>query len=429
MTIEEVLREASALVTPGPELAKEAREISTRFTEYVESLLLRLGIEGEVKPLGSSARDTWLPENADVDIFIILPRRYERGLIDALVEKIKAEMLRDGIVAETRYAEHPYVVVREGRWEVDVVPCFQISPGERPLTAADRSPLHHAYLSARLDERLRLEVRLLKRFLKTIGVYGAEVKVEGFSGYLAELLTVHFGSFISVLKNAATWRPYRTVIDPAGHYGDPRELRRKFKSPLVVVDPVDPNRNVAAAVSLTSFSTFVLAARRFLKSPSLSYFVPRRSDSYVPVPALVIKFEYPHKSPDVVWGMFKRYARALANKLEECGFKVMRVGVDSDERTYVDVALLLESPRLPEFELHRGPPAYSESADKFVEKYLGQDVVGPFVEGTRVYVIRRRRVQDAEMCIKKALKELGLSPTEIKLGVYPPLSGGNPWIT
>ncbi|MGC9170526.1 MAG: CCA tRNA nucleotidyltransferase [Thermoproteus sp.] len=429
MAVEEVLREAAGLVTPPRELEDKVRRISEQFREYVGGLLSRLGVEGSVELVGSSARGTWLPDGIDVDVFVVLPRKYPKGFLDELVGRLRAEMEKDGVSVETRYAEHPYLVAHSEGVEVDVVPCFEMRPGEPVLTAADRSPLHHKYLLSRLDDKLKLDVRLLKRFMKTVGVYGAEVKVEGFSGYLTELLVAHYGSFLSVLEAAARWRPYKTVVDPEGYYQDPRKAVRKFRSPLVVVDPVDPNRNVAAAVSTTSMATFVLAARRFLQRPSISYFSPQAAGEALPVPAVVLRFSYPQKPPDVVWGMFKRYARALANKLDECGFKVLRFGVDSDERTFVDVAFLVESTALPEYELHEGPPVFSEAADKFVEKYAGSDVVGPFVAESRIYVIRRRKIREIGECLDKALKELGLRPQEIKKGTYPPLSSKNPWIS
>src|SRR5437870_13842760 len=43
---------------------------------------------------------------------------------------------------------------------------------------------------------------------------------------------------------------------------------------LVVIDPVDPNRNLAAAVRSDKLWSFVAAGRQFLRSPGLWYFFP-----------------------------------------------------------------------------------------------------------------------------------------------------------
>src|SRR2546428_7726581 len=50
---------------------------------------------------------------------------------------------------------------------------------------------------------------------------------------------------------------------------------RAFSEPLVVVDPVDGNRNVASAVSAEQLATFVHAAREYLAKPSDRFFFPR----------------------------------------------------------------------------------------------------------------------------------------------------------
>jgi tRNA adenylyltransferase (EC 2.7.7.25) len=64
-----------------------------------------------------------------------------------------------------------------------------------------------------------------------------------------------------------------------------------------------------------------------------------------------------------------------------------------------------------------------------VEKYAGSDVVGPFVVGSRLYVIRRRKFREIEECLEKILGELGLKPQEVRRGTYQPLSSKNLWIS
>ena len=41
--------------------------------------------------------------------------------------------------------------------------------------------------------------------------HGSEFKVGGFAGYLCELLIIHYGTFLNVLKYAADeWKPWAT---------------------------------------------------------------------------------------------------------------------------------------------------------------------------------------------------------------------------
>lgn len=418
MTLEEVLKEAARLVTPSEEEERNVKEISQSVKELVSQIVREEGVNAEVEVYGSSARGTWLPGQRDIDVFVVMLDR-ERSPED-VVRLLTRRFSELGLNWTLRYAQHPYVTLQVRSYEVDIVPCYKIQPGERPVTAADRSPLHHKFLVERLKPEQALEVRLLKRFLQTIGVYGAEVKVEGFSGYLSELLVAYYGSFINVLKAATSWRPYRTYIS---FY----ESNAKFKAPLIVLDPVDPNRNAAAAVSLTSMSIFILAARRFLKRPSLSYFRQEQGDLVEGVNRVEVVYPYPNEPPDVVWGRFKRLGRALASWLRECGFRVMRWGVESDERTYVSLIYVVEQTQLPPYVIHRGPPVYDEAVDKFIEKYLGSDVVGPFVQGTRVYVIKRRRYTEITECISARLGKGGYN---IRVNLYSgELIRKNPWIT
>ncbi len=68
-----------------------------------------------------------------------------------------------------------------------------------------------------LSLKMRGEVRLLKKFMKGIGVYGAEIKTGGFSGYLCELFVLHYGSFVKTLEAFARHKQ-RIVVDIEGHY-------------------------------------------------------------------------------------------------------------------------------------------------------------------------------------------------------------------
>ena len=83
------------------------------------------------------------------------------------------------------YAEHPYVSGKIGKFSLDIVPCYGIENCEKIISAVDRTPLHNEFLVlSNSKKNLSNDVRLLKKFLKGISVYGSDLKTAGFSGYL-----------------------------------------------------------------------------------------------------------------------------------------------------------------------------------------------------------------------------------------------------
>lgn len=405
--VEDVVEEALRLVKPSQEEVNAVNEVAKAITEMLSGEVRSLGLEGEVTLQGSIAHNTWLPGDRDIDVFIILPRneRYiDMVKSGELIRELANVLSRRGINWVMNYAQHPYLTLAYNGFNVDVVPCIRMSMGEKPITAADRSPLHTLYLRDRL-RGLEDDVRLLKLMMKRIGVYGAEVKVQGFSGYLAELLTIAYGGFLNVVKAASGWVPFRVRISLTAHGGV------RFNAPLVVIDPIDPNRNVAAAVSLDSMATFIAASRRLLKYPSMVFFrdvapVPRPS---VTAPTLVIYGDYPRGYvEDIVWGQLRSIASSIWNIVKRDGFKPVDIGLYTPQDRYVVIMITVEEAELPPLEEHVGPPVWTEESDVFISKYIDSgDVIGPFIRGGRWVVIRARRVRSIKDSVLRGLKAVG----------------------
>jgi tRNA nucleotidyltransferase (CCA-adding enzyme) len=214
---------------------------------------------------GSVAKGTWLKGDPDVDVFMRLPASVPRDAMGEISLKV-ARKATAGARRVERFAEHPYLDAFIDGTRVNVVPCYMTTPSEW-LSATDRTPYHTDYINSHFTDATRNEVRLLKRFMKGIGVYGAEIKIGGFSGYLCELLVLHFGSFSNVLE-AFAHHVQRRAIDIEGFYADrQRELDLLFPEPLVIVDPVDKARNVASAVQPQKLWLFAAASRAFPQRP------------------------------------------------------------------------------------------------------------------------------------------------------------------
>ncbi|MBS7620435.1 CCA tRNA nucleotidyltransferase, partial [Candidatus Bathyarchaeota archaeon] len=255
----------------------EIIEVERFCTKIIKELSKRLeeeGIATKVETHGSVARGTWISGDKDVDLFIILDPSLDGTYLHKTLDVVKGYL---GTGWTESYAEHPYIRAKKEGFDVEFIPCFNFDPSRSIISSTDRTPLHTQYVNHNLKTVQRDEVRLLKQFMRGVGVYGAEVKIGGFSGYLCELLIIKFESFESTLKAASSWKHSEAInlIDDS----NPSKPLKKFKDPLIVPDPVDPKRNVASAVSERSMWTFVAAARSFLKNPHEKYFYPEKVEA------------------------------------------------------------------------------------------------------------------------------------------------------
>ncbi|MEM2822988.1 MAG: CCA tRNA nucleotidyltransferase [Thermofilaceae archaeon] len=432
---EAVLAEVLRRVTPSPEERERVGAVVENVVEGLRKAVAELALRAEVEVEGSYAKDTWLSGDVDVDVFLLfdtgvsLEELRAGGLAAA---RMAAQLV--GARCVERFASHPYLTLLLDACSIDVVPAYRVPSPLQIRSPVDRTPFHTSYVKRRLDEKpeLRKDVRILKRFAKGTGVYGAEVKVEGFSGYLLELLVIHYGSFPDFIRSAARWKPYKVIIDIEGHYPNKRSILERFKDPLVVIDPVDPDRNVASPVSLESLSRFIAAARAFLRKPSIHFFYPvtpepRQLEALLEGRAVAaVKLRVPTLPEDILWGQVKRALRALQSGLERFGFPVIGASAWAEGG---EVVLLfeLETLELPPLERHEGPPVYSDHDERFISAYAaGRCVAGPYIEGDRWVVIRPRKVRNAREALTKLLStyNIGEHLTECAKSGFQILTGG-----
>ncbi|MDW8035895.1 MAG: CCA tRNA nucleotidyltransferase [Candidatus Korarchaeum sp.] len=419
--IKEVLERARLIVSPSDEerllLERTLEEVLERVSESVRKLRL----DAQVVPVGSAVRDTWLPHNHELDVFVLFPKEVGgKELLGSLILEIAEESFGD---YEQNYAEHPYVKVKYNGFEVDLVPAYRISPGEKALSAVDRTPLHNSYVRSKLKSPI--DARLLKAFLKSIDAYGAEERVGGFSGYLCELLIINYGDFLSLMESAANWGS-RVYIDIEGHLNEEYALAA-FNGPLVVIDPVDPRRNAAAALTDTQFNRFKVAAKSFLKDPDLYFFSRGLEESSKRCTFHQLERELSERrtrlimihlenledlSRELLWSQAKRLARLLYDELERNGFDPIWVSGWTDERSFILVAAELLNLTLPTLEKKQGPPVGSNEEMNFLRIYVNsrESFGGPFIEGDRWYVYRRRRYSEATVLINDVLNSGKMPP-------------------
>jgi len=425
--LEEVCAEVLKRVTPTASEREHVLSLAENLVEKVREEAKKKGVEAEVRVEGSVAKNTWLRDCPEIDVFIRVPTTMPREAFGTVCLEI-AKRATEGYRQIERFAEHPYLeaVTDDGVW-VNVVPCYRVKRGEW-ISATDRTPFHTDYVKPLLDEQKGGEARLLKRFMKGIGVYGAEIKVGGFSGYLCELLVLNYGSFTKVLRAAADWKE-KTVIDYEGHYERKDDAKKFFEEPFIMVDPVDKRRNVAAAVRKEKLDEFIAASRAFLKTPDLKFFYPPQTEALKPKElvnkintrgsAIVfISFEACPAVPDILWGQLYKSQRALRKLIQKNDFTVLRDGVWSNEKNLNIFVFEVENRFLPNMKQHIGPPLSKRiSCEKFLQKHAGAEstVSGPRIEQGHWVVDVQRRYTDV---VKLLNEKLGNSGANVGLAEF-----------
>ncbi len=402
-----------ARVEPKEMERKKTLALAKSVSEQLVAILRSQGIEAEVNVEGSVAKDTWLASERDIDIFVLLPPTGQKEVFLRVIDLAK----RLGRKWRMQYADHPYLQLRVEGHQIEIIPAFKVSSASELASAVDRTPFHTRHVRENLDERKRRDVRLLKSFMKGIGCYGAEFRTQGFSGYLCELLVINYGNFPVVVEAAKGWRQ-GAVIDVGRKYPNEAEPKALFENqPLIVIDSVDQNRNVAAAVSLQNFATFVQACRDFSRSPDIRFFFPKRVKLLSPAEfrqmlkrrgtkLYCMLLQHPDIPEDVIYPQLSKTERSLIAKLVQTGFEVMRSDVWAD-RNNAAVLLELASSRLPNMQ-NRPGPVVSIDTNVFISEHVDSKrrVAGPFVDqvGRVVFEITRSEVE-ASKNLRLAISE------------------------
>jgi tRNA nucleotidyltransferase (CCA-adding enzyme) len=408
--VDAVLAQVRERVTPDAAERAALADVVETVVERAEAAVADLPVDADVVQVGSTARDTWLPGDRDVDVFVCFPTDVPRADLEDYGLQVGHAVLPEG---HEEFAEHPYVTGSVDGFDVDLVPCYDVDAATEIKSAVDRTPFHTRYLRARLDEDTATEVRVLKQFLTAVGCYGSDLRTRGFSGYLTELLVLEFGSARAVLEAAADWSP-PVRLDPADH-GE-----AEFDAPVVVVDPTDPERNVAAVLSAAVLASVQHYARDLLSDPRLDLFERREPDPLTPAEVraaidrrgttpVAVRFDAPDVVDDQLWPQLAKSRTGVAAELDRRGFDVLR------SRAFAaDTAALLFELSVatrPRVERHEGPPvAVRDHAERFFDTYADDaSVYGPFVADGRYVVERERAVRSAvEFLESDRLFDVGL---------------------
>jgi len=402
----QVLDQARKITIPTKQEEEKMKTLSDFLLKLVKDEATKHAEVVSVELGGSYAKGTWLRGQMDLDIFVKMKKETDEKTFEEIGKKIGFSSMKK-FKPYVRYSEHPYVEAEVKGVRVNVVPSYDVEHGNWK-SAADRSSFHTRFILETFDQTKKNEVRLLKKFLKGMDIYGAEIAKEGFGGYVAEVLVHHYGSFANVLEAAANFTSGQIIGNPT----------KKFETDLILIDPIDSNRNLGTAISTQNIGRFMLSARAFLKKPSLVFFtgtklIPNAKNLKN---TIIVKFNYKLRSPDIIWGQAKRGATALSGQLELAGFQVLRKSVITDEKSEAAMLFLLRSPVIEKFMVKNGPQIYRRSdSDNFIAAN-SKNMLTWIDDDGKILSMKEREFYDAKKFLQFLLKK-NLSKSGIPSGI------------
>ncbi|MFH1134379.1 MAG: nucleotidyltransferase domain-containing protein [Nanoarchaeota archaeon] len=303
------------------EIADELRpdsqpEAVEAFIKDVNSRLRRCRFAAKAVAGGSLEKGTFIKGDFDVDIFVIFAKSYAKKNLSDLLERAIKPLKPVRLHGSRDY----FQVKRELCYEV--VPVLAIKNAKEAANLTDVSPLHARWVKAKIKAKPRLadEIRLAKKFCKAQLCYGAESFIGGLSGHVLDILVIHYSSFPRFIAAAAKWKQGQVIDSENYHKGKALfNLNKSKLGPLIVIDPMQPDRNAAAALSEAKFVRLKEAAQRFLKKQDRSFFT---LPSFVPPKHAVIITVVPESDKyDVAGAKLKHAFAMMLREVERLGFK------------------------------------------------------------------------------------------------------------
>ncbi len=335
--------------------------------------------------VGSVAKGTNL-KGADIDLFLKFSTDInlkETGL------KLARNILPDG---KELYAQHPYLRGEIDGIGIDIVPCYSITNSTKPISAVDRTPFHTKWVNEHAKGK-EDEIRLTKQFLKGAGAYGANAAIGGFSGYLVEILCIKYGGFKNLIEKMADWKP-PVILD---------KMENVQESAIMIKDPVDSKRNVAAGVTLKGLGTAILASKAFIQKPSIDFFFPRKKTRKSKGVVTTILVPLPKGNDETLLPWLQRQGRKIYKAVKD--FEPIAWNANLADKGFI--VLETATNELPEIVPHVGPAPWDNGALEFLKKYPDASLMDD-----RLEIGKPPRYSK----IKEVVKEL-LPEAEVKFGL------------
>jgi tRNA nucleotidyltransferase (CCA-adding enzyme) len=182
----------------------------------------------------------------------------------------------------------------------------------------------------------------------------------------------------------------------------------KIECPLVVIDPVQKDRNIASALSNEKYNAFVELCKKVLANPSEEWFKRKEitidtleskaADNYL----IILKASPLEGKEDVVGCKILKLMDHVKQILKKNDFKI--IDSDWEWKNEVLIWFIIDNQPLPKLKIHYGPPLDDqENLTTFKEKWKDYEIQKS--HDNKVFVMLERQFMDPVSLIKYILDE------------------------
>lgn len=211
----------------------------------------------------------------------------------------------------------------------------------------------------------------------------------------------------------------KKIIDPEKHYRNENEVmgeinEAKLMSPLVLIDPVQMNRNAAAALDKEKYEVFKNVAKKFLKSPSGKLFEKKEFDprrfidnaKKKKLSLFTVEAECRRAKEDISGAKLLKLHNVLIGMLKKEEYEILNEWNFSDQKSTSYFAL-----KSPGMIIQKGPPAArAKHAGEFRKRWKKI-----FIRNGNLYTKRQPKgAMDILNINKKLLRDMGIDSFRVR---------------
>jgi tRNA nucleotidyltransferase (CCA-adding enzyme) len=374
--MKDVLQKVLQRIKPVENINKKINSIVSR----IERALKKCSIKADVEIGGSIAKGTYLRGDHDCDLFVRFAQKYDDNKLSELLEKaLKSTTLP----IERIHGSRDYFQTTIDDIDYEIVPVRKIKKPTEALNVTDCSYLHVMWVKKRASEEvdgilLNDHIRIAKSFCKAQRVYGAESYIGGVSGHVLDILILHYGGFKNFVEAVSKWDT-KEIIDTEEYYKNKNDVlaslnTAKKDSPLILIDPIDKERNAAAALEQKKYTKLTNMCKRICRHATLFMFNkhPLSKKNWVSTEKDIIEISLSpiDNKKDIAGAKMRKVFEFILKKLDENGFEVKDSEFWWDGRKKGIGLMYLPKQEIDKDFWHQGPPiTNSKGVKSFKEKH------------------------------------------------------------